>query len=506
MRQINAVPDRTLPEPDPPRPRYAGGWRDGRPVEDPQKTKSWGWITAKPSEYLVHVRRGKILRSSGQGAACFKLPWDSVAIIPTTIARLQFKADQITREKVGVEVTGLAVYRIVEPELTYKMLNFSYAERASEKLEATLREMFMGSARRLVANMSVEEVLTRRKEGLATELMHEIAPVVSGRGAHGDRTDKGWGVVIDTIEIQDVRILSESVFTNMQALFRNELSMRAREAELFAAKTIAERETSSRREIEEARITAESATRELKAKAESRAAEIEVSESMKREKLRASAERAKIEEKESIDRAGSTAAARLMTEKREQEQASQLAMVERERLVAIAAEEKARDAKIAALSREQSEIEGQRAVAELRAELDRRVLEAKVALERAETVARLERERAELDAKAFAKARWIELLREEGAAQNDIALGARVVENTVTEEALRRDLVIKTLPAIAGAFAQNFGEMKFVQFGGEGQGGDPVSFITRAFAQVVEVAKTSGLDLGGMLRKEPPTP
>ena len=39
-------------------------------------------------------------------------------------------ADQITREKAGVEVTGLAVYRIVEPELTYKMLNFSYGERA----------------------------------------------------------------------------------------------------------------------------------------------------------------------------------------------------------------------------------------------------------------------------------------------------------------------------------------------------------------------------------------
>ena len=98
------------------RPREPEGWRQGRPVEDPAKTKGWGFVTAKPSEFLVHCRRGRVLRSSGQGATCFKLPWDSVAIIPTTINRLQFTADQVTREKVGMRVTGLAVYRIVEPE------------------------------------------------------------------------------------------------------------------------------------------------------------------------------------------------------------------------------------------------------------------------------------------------------------------------------------------------------------------------------------------------------
>jgi hypothetical protein len=46
--------------------------------------------------------------SSGQSATVFKWPWESVAIVPTTVQRLQFVADQITREKVGVKVTGLA--------------------------------------------------------------------------------------------------------------------------------------------------------------------------------------------------------------------------------------------------------------------------------------------------------------------------------------------------------------------------------------------------------------
>lgn len=263
----------------PQRPRYSSGWRHNKPVEDPDKTKRWGFVTANPSEYLIHVRRGKIRRrTSGQGSTCFKWPWDSVAIIPTTINRLMFRADQVTREKVGVEVHGLAVFRIVDPLLAYRMLNFSFTERASEKLEEILGEMFVGATRRLVANLTVEEAITQRKDALAAELMREIAPVVQGNGRSDDGTDRGWGVVIDTIEVQDVRILSERVFTNMQAEFRASLEQRSREAELEAEKAIALRESANQRTIAEAKITSDVETRELRAHGESQAAKVEVTE------------------------------------------------------------------------------------------------------------------------------------------------------------------------------------------------------------------------------------
>jgi flotillin len=112
-------------------PTETSGWRAGKPVEDPEKIKPWGLISAKPSEYLVHVRNGKVLHaSSGQGASCFKWPRDAVAIVPTSLQQLRFHADQVTLERVGVEVTGLAVYRIADPLLAYRVLNFSYPERA----------------------------------------------------------------------------------------------------------------------------------------------------------------------------------------------------------------------------------------------------------------------------------------------------------------------------------------------------------------------------------------
>lgn len=255
------------------------GWRAGRPVEDPEKTKRWGFVTAKPSEYLVHVRLGRVLpRSSGQGASCFKWPWDAVAIVPTSLQRLQFRADQITLEKVGVEVVGLAVFRIAEPLLAYRVLNFSFPERAQEKLIETLTGMFIGATRRLVANLTVDECLAKRKSALADELLREISPVVGGLGRPEDSTRQGWGVVIDTIEIQEVRILSERVFAALQAPYRTAIDRRAREAEQLAERELAEQRIDGELALKQRRFEAEQAEAVAAADAELRRVALKIKE------------------------------------------------------------------------------------------------------------------------------------------------------------------------------------------------------------------------------------
>ncbi len=254
------------------RGRTLEGWRAGKPSEDPEKLKRWGRVSARPSEYLIHMRVGKVRpASSGQGASCFKLPSDAVAVVPTTVQKLRFSADQVTREKVGVEVTGLAVYRIAEPLIAFRMLNFSFPERAQQKLEEMLVEMFAGAARRLVANLSVDECLSRRKEGIATELMREIAPVVSGRGRPDDETDMGWGVVLDTIEIQDVRILSSAVFSNMQARYRQTQELEAREAALTTERAVKLGEAEATRRIELTHLAAKTEVQKRRQESEERA-------------------------------------------------------------------------------------------------------------------------------------------------------------------------------------------------------------------------------------------
>ena len=97
--------------------RYNHGWRAGKPVEDPEKLKRWGYVGAKPSEYLVCTHRGQVDRKrSGQGMRIFKWPWLAVSIVPTTLQRIEFTADQVTRERVGVSMTANAARRNAELE------------------------------------------------------------------------------------------------------------------------------------------------------------------------------------------------------------------------------------------------------------------------------------------------------------------------------------------------------------------------------------------------------
>jgi len=215
------------------------------------ETKSWGRVWARPSEYLIKLRKGQVV-CHGPGLSVFLWPGQTCAILPMSIQRTSFVADQITSEKVGMEVTGVAVYRIADPLLAFRMLDFTGDSAGADTLALTLREMFIGAVRRLVASMTVEQCLTRRKESIAQELLQEIQPVVSGEGRADDSTDKGWGVVIDTIEIQDVRILSEAVFADLQAPYRTRLRLEAKRSQVQQEELIHLRKVESDRKRLEA--------------------------------------------------------------------------------------------------------------------------------------------------------------------------------------------------------------------------------------------------------------
>ncbi|WP_437766032.1 SPFH domain-containing protein [Sorangium sp. So ce281] len=420
------------------RGRYDQGWRAGKPAEDPEKLKRWGRVSAKPSEYLIHMRRGSLRPTSGQGASCFKLPGDSVAIVPTTVQKLQFTADQVTLEKVGVEITGLAVYRIAEPLIAFRMLNFSFPERAQEKLEALLVDMFAGAARRLVANLSVEECLTRRKEGLASELMREIVPVVSGRGSAEDTTDKGWGVLIDTIEIQDVRILSPAVFGNLQAHYRQEQERKAREASLLTERAVRQGEAEAQRAIELTRLSAE------------------VELGTRRQET---SEKARLEELASEARLKETRLAH------EQQIAALTLKAEIEKTTLEAEAAAARHAAKMAASAQEIDLLRQRAAI---AGARRLVAEAELAI-------------AEIEARKARLTQEIEL---------DRARALREIENTVSPEVIRLT-VAQQMPALAAAFQQRMGEVHVTAV----DGANPFGYIAAAVEGVMGLARAAGLEV-----------
>ncbi len=470
------------------------GWRVGKPSEDPEKLKRWGRVSARPSEYLIHMRAGKVrTASSGQGASCFKLPSDAVAVVPTTVQKLRFSADQVTREKVGVEVTGLAVYRIAEPLIAFRMLNFSFPERAQQKLEEMLVEMFAGAARRLVANLTVDECLSRRKEGIATELMREIAPVVSGHGRVDDETDMGWGVVIDTIEIQDVRILSSTVFSNMQARYRQTQELEAREAALTTERAVKLGEAEATRRIELAQLaaTAEVQTRRLESDEAARLGEIATTARVMEAKLaqKRATEEAEIEAGRVVLLA-KIESERLLSERRriaaEQSQVAELATAARLAEARLVEEQRAAEQRLAieaARAQLEADVEAARhtaTLARVEHELAHLRLQAEISAAR-RVIAESEVAIAEIASRQAILAQEPELSR---------ARTLREIENAVSPEAVRL-VVAQRLPDLAAAFQQNMGQVHVTAVGGE----NPFGFIVAAVDGVLGMARAAGLDL-----------
>lgn len=473
------------------RERYDEGWRAGKPEEDPEKMKKWGRISARPSEFLVHMRRGRLLPGSGQGASCWKWPGDSVAVVPTTVQKLQFSADQITVEKVGVEVTGLAVYRIAEPLIAFRMLNFSFPERAQEKLEELLVEMFVGAARRLVANLSVEECLARRKEGIAEELMREIAPVVSGQGRLADGTEQGWGVILDTIEIQDVHVLSPTVFSNMQARYRQEQELKAREAALLTERTIKQGEAEASRAIELTKLHAEYEVKTQRQETTEQARLGEIASEARVAERKLAQDRARQQEQIKADRELALAKLEAELEIRRQRQAAD----EKARIDELAAEARLNEARLAH--------ERQMAALQMQAELEKMqhevaALEARHAAKMAEATSEIELFRqqasiaaarrdiaeaelliAELDVRKARLSQELDLTK---------ARALRDVENAISQEVIQLT-VAQQLPQLAAAFQQKMGEVHITSV----DGANPFGYIASAVEGVMGLARSAGL-------------
>lgn len=472
--------------------RYVEGWRRGKPEEDPEKTKSWGWISAKPSEFLIRMRGGSVV-SAGQGATVFKWPWDSIAIVPTTVQRLHFVADQITQEKVGVKVTGIAVYRIAEPLIASRMLNFSFPERAQEKLAEMLEEMCVGASRRLIANLTVEQCLTRRKDALSTELVREIAPVVGGEGRMEDVTDRGWGVVVDTIEIQDVRVLSGQVFSNMQARFRLSQEQVAREAELAKERAVRTDETATEREVELTKVSAATEIRRQKQAADESARLEKLSSDAKVEEAKLAQDRA--------NRAAQIAAERefqLQKITAEQEVRQRRQLAEESALL-----EKAQAEQRQALQKLSAEVQLQQE--KLRTELEAVQLEAQAEQARHQSRLQQEAQAAELlrTEAVVAEARRqlteietrtveLEVQKQQllGSFELDRAAKLRQIENNLSPEVIQL-AVANRLPELAAAFQQKMGEVHVTAV----DGANPFGYIAAAVEGVMGLARSAGLEV-----------
>lgn len=95
-----------------------------------------------------------------------------------------------------------------------------------------LGDMAVSIVRDRVANMSLDDILKNRNK-LRNGVKEEIQKLLSG-----------WGIWLETVEIQDVKILSSSLFRNLQTEFREKSRIDAERISAQIQKQITEEELS----------------------------------------------------------------------------------------------------------------------------------------------------------------------------------------------------------------------------------------------------------------------
>lgn len=213
-----------------------------------------GFVSARPHEYLIHIRRGKILpKTTGQANRCFKYPNDTVIIVPTSLKQLIFHGSQLTLDNILIRLRGFVIYRVSRPEKIYQRISFWDRQSGEKKLALMIGEQCRSHSKWLVANMTLEDCLRKRKEAIADMLLKELRLVI---------TEENFGVSIETIDIQDIKIVKDALFTAYQSpaseiIFKNQqLSELERKRDVKTRELQQEQEMSDRSKETKLRILA----------------------------------------------------------------------------------------------------------------------------------------------------------------------------------------------------------------------------------------------------------
>lgn len=187
-------------------------------------------VVGKPNEWVVIINNGQ-MKQAGIGLNVMRGPFDQVAIFPSRVVRQDIKAQQIDSEYQGIEVGALIVWTINRtddgPMKAYKNLGADLSSDTPRTANALISNMASAVIRNEIANKTMMEIMADRetmKELIVKNLM---------------TVTQGWGIWLETVEITDVKILSSSLFKNMQSEFREKQNYEATQKKIDVDQEIA---------------------------------------------------------------------------------------------------------------------------------------------------------------------------------------------------------------------------------------------------------------------------
>ncbi|CAL5998523.1 SPFH_domain/Band 7 family protein [Hexamita inflata] len=182
------------------------------------------WQSANPNEWLLIIQNGK-LKKAGVGLKALVWPTQTAVKFPSAIQRIEFSANNVTKEMQGIEVSGFAIWSVNrEGDGPFK----SYKYTQDGNANGNVQTMCESIVRHEIANHSMQEILTNRNM-LRDEMKDDLQKQLTG-----------WGIWLETVEITVVRICSNSLFEDLQAEFRQDTHLKAEKIRLQSSLQISQ--------------------------------------------------------------------------------------------------------------------------------------------------------------------------------------------------------------------------------------------------------------------------
>ncbi|MBI5532838.1 MAG: hypothetical protein HY898_09000 [Deltaproteobacteria bacterium] len=242
------------------------------------------FVAAEPDEWLLRIRNGRLL-NAGIGISLFRKPGEVLARFSSTIQRVKFCADALSREHVPVKVDGFLLWSVSpEPERAFRAFNrlgIANLERAHHGLRNAKHLLTSPQHHAFQALLAAE--VQHHMVGLKLDdILADQDSLTLGIAARLKALSDSLGFDIVQLELSQVRPADESLLREMSAASqeavrkeatraRMEATEQIKQLEIESATRVAAQESRARfdRELSEsrARLDAEREQAELQAAA-----------------------------------------------------------------------------------------------------------------------------------------------------------------------------------------------------------------------------------------------
>ena len=168
------------------------------------------FVKAKPNEYLVLAKSGKI-KNLGIASSALLWPGQSHILVPSTQIEASFAMTQESKDGIGLRFKGIVVYHIENPEISAQRFDFS-DNKGQEEINHLIGNVCLGELRDKVSHMSMDACINERKTTLTDAVTIELEKVV-----------QDWGIKISVAQVAQVFIVEEEIRKQLEAEVRNEL-------------------------------------------------------------------------------------------------------------------------------------------------------------------------------------------------------------------------------------------------------------------------------------------